>query len=147
MEWPLIGIFALLIALLGYSAWSAQQVNIASARVQALAAGQDLPVRNALDLTELGLSLVAKIVIGTFVSGAGAVLAVRTWQYFQQRRRQQAWRPGPNANYQRQPQPKAPSELELLRLSMYNNLATNGRPTARRVSKASEDDETDEIPF
>jgi len=151
MEWPLIGLFALLAALLGYSVWSGQQVNIASARVQALAAGQVLPVRNALGLSELALSLLVKIALGTFLAGAGAASAVKVWGYFQRRNQERSWRPGPNANYQqRQPQLKTPSELDLLRLSMYNNLAAQSRPSLpapKRISKGSENEDTDEIHF
>jgi hypothetical protein len=145
MEWALLGLLLLIVLAIGLQTWNSVQVELSADQVSALAAGQQLPA-GFLTLGELGVSWIVKAVIGTFVGGLGLALGYKGWEWFRKRNRQKNWQSGPNANYQRQgTAPRMPSDAELLRLAMYQQMAANGnRPPQVRMTN---DDEEPNITF
>jgi hypothetical protein len=118
-------------------------VDIAAARVQAMAAGESLPT-GLLALAEVGLGVVIKIVLGAFATGAGLALVGLIWREIQKRKQEKAWRRDYTPQYPRIQQPRAPSEMEILKLGLFNQMA-NSRPQLPypplKISKVGDDEE------
>lgn len=141
MEYPLIGLALLLVAVLGWNAWQDAQLEMSVARLNAAAAGEKLP-----DATLLAGEWVVKAVIGAVIGGTVTALATaaiwwarKQWQAHTQGR----WQGGPNAHWGRQPAPpKPPSESEVYRMWMMQQLAQqNGGKVSRSPRMEVVDDE------
>lgn len=145
MEFPLALMFLLLAGVLGYSAWTNAQVGIEAARVEAMAAGQELPV-GWLSLSEMALTTIVKVVAGTLLTGVCGALAVKAWQFYQRQKQERAFRsPGLYPAAPRQPRLTAPSERDLMLWSLYNQMSQPQRPQLQRppLRMAKDDDEED----
>lgn len=149
MHLPLLGLFAILaLAILG-SAWKYARTEIAIASLAAESVGADLPA-GWMAMGEIGASWVVKAVVGSLLMGAGTAIGMKAWNAWKKKNRQEAWAPGPNANYQRQPPaPRGMSENELYRMMLYQQMTQNGARPAKRPAQNGmvNDDDEPEIVF
>lgn len=143
MEYPLLGLVVLL-ALVGlWNAWTGMQVEIASASLEAMAAGESAPAAPALLAGEWAV----KAIVGALVGGTvTAIVTAFIWWARRRWNKSQAgggWKTGPNANWVRQERgPRGPSESELYRMMLMQQMAQNGG--GRLVSPPRVEDVDDE---
>lgn len=133
MEGILAGLFALLLAVLGWNAYSMARVDMAVARVNAMALGHDLPPE-ALGLAKLGTGWIVSAAVGGVLAGLGATLAYKAWPLIKKRMKnddRRKWVAGPNANYGRERGPKIPTESELMRTMMLRQMMPQGSQMPR----------------
>jgi hypothetical protein len=138
MEWGLFGL-VLLLGLVGvWNIWSDMQVELATASLNAMAAGEAAP-----EAVLIGGQWLVKALVGAVIGGsitalvtAGIVWMRRQWNAQPNDKR---WRGGPNAQWGRQP--KAPSEADLMRMFMMQQLTQNGRGTPSTPVMRMEDED------
>jgi hypothetical protein len=131
MEYPLIGL-VILLALVGlWNAWSEMQVEIASASLQAMVAGESAPAPAILAGEWIVKALVGALAGGTVTA---VVAALIVWARRQWTAQGGGWKAGPNAQWARPERaPRAPSESELYRMMLMQQMQQNG---GRAVSPA-----------
>lgn len=135
MEWGLAGLALVLVAVLGWSMWSNAQVDMAVGRVDALAAGQDLPPQT-LGIAKLGIGWIVGAVVGTALTGFGVTMATKAWPLIKRRITnddKRRWVGGPNANYGRERAPRAPSSDELMRTMLMRQMMSDGKTPRMEV--------------
>jgi hypothetical protein len=129
------------LALVGlWNAWSEMQVDIASASLQAMAAGE-----SALIPAILAGEWIVKALVGALVGGTvtALVTALIVWA----RRQWNAqggggWKAGPNAQWARPERgPRAPSESELYRMMLMQQMTQNSSGKAQPARMLEVDDE------
>lgn len=126
MGWPLAGLTALFLAVLGVSAWYNAQLDLAVAALNATAAGEQVP-EEAL----LAGEWVIKAVVGSLLGGTvTALVTAGIWwarrQWLAQKQQAGRWQAGPNANWGRQAQPRMMSESEMYRMLLLQQMQQNG---------------------
>lgn len=127
MEYPLIGLVILVALVMLWNAWSGMQIELAAAATNAMAAGEAVPAPVTLAGTWLVKALVGAVIGGT-VTAFVTVLIVWARRQWNAGQAPQNWKSGPYANWGRERGPKAPSEAEMMRMWMMQQMAQNGRP-------------------
>ena len=145
MGLPLLGIALVLALVLGWSAYTAMQVDLAVARAHAATSGQALPEPAYLAGEWLTKALVGAVVGGSVTALVGALIVwLRSkWSMLQQGK----WKSGQYAYWgRRDAAPRTPSEDQLLRIAMMQSLLANNRGQAQgqpqpRLQQLEVDDE------
>lgn len=142
MEYPMIGLVALIALAILWNAWSGQQVNLSAAALDATITGQAAPAG-----VTLAGEWIAKAIVTTVIGGAvGAFFAAlvvwarRQWMAAPQTERFGKWQGGQNNYWGRQP--KAPNDDQLMRMMLMQQMAANGqKPGApMRISGGEDED-------
>ena len=128
MEYPLIGVVMVVVLVGLWNAWSAMQVDLSVAALNATIAGQAAP-----DAMLVGGQWIVKAIVGTIIGGtvtAGAIWLF-TWARKEIRKqkaesRKSGWKPGPGAQWERGPRPV--SEAEVMRMALLRSMAGQGQP-------------------
>jgi hypothetical protein len=147
MGLPLLGLVLLLALVLGWNAYNATLVDLAVARIHATASGQALPQPAYLAGEWLTKAIVGATIGGTVTAIVGALIvwARGKWNAAQTRNK---WKGGQNAYWGRLPAaPRAPSEAELFRTAMMQNLMAGrgqaqGQAQQMRVLREVDDEPT-----
>lgn len=136
MELPLLGLVLVVVLVMAWTAWQNMQVDIAAAQVQATAVGGSLTTPVMLAGEWIVKAFVGTIA-GAFLMGLGG------WIWVQVKKQvapsEPRWKAGPNANWGREAAPRTPSETELLRLMMYQQMRANGQKMPTMVREEEED--------
>ena len=142
MEYPMIGLVALIALAILWNAWSGMRVDLSAAALDATITGQAAPAG-----VTLAGEWIVKAIVGTVIGGAAtaffAALVVwvrRQWISSQAPERGGKWQGGQNTYWGRQP--KAPSESEMMRMVLMQQMAANGqKPGApMRISGGEDED-------
>jgi hypothetical protein len=134
MEWALLGVVVLVALGFLWNIWSGMQLDIAVAATTATAAGTTVPAP-----VMVGGQWIVNAIVGTVIGGAvsafiaALVIWVRKrWSEANQVQQAHAWQGGPNARWGKQP--RVPSEAELMRMALLQQMASSRsspRPTIR----------------
>ena len=143
MEYPLLGLVALVALVILWNAWSGMQLDLSVASLNATIAGTEAP-----ESVLVAGQWIVKALIGTLLSGAvvAGVTVLISWgrkQWRAYQGDQKKWQPGPNANWGRQPQPKPVSEAELMRIWMMQQLGGNSRTASGSLPQIVENNDNE----
>ena len=121
MEYPLIGLVVLVALGILWNIYSGMQLDAAVAATNAAATGATLPAA-----VTIGGQWVVNAIVSTLIGGAGtagaAWLIVWVRKQVTGQSAKKDWTPGPNANWGQQRGPKAPSEADLYRMMLMQQM-------------------------
>jgi hypothetical protein len=147
MEYPLVGLVLLIGLVLLWNTWSGMQVDISAAALNATITGQAAPVGATL-AGEWIVKAIVGSVIGGAVSAFFAALVLwvrREWQKTQTPERGGRWQGGQNAYWGKQP--RMPSEAEVMRMALLQNMVGGGQKPAAPLRIVNGGDDEPTIPF
>jgi hypothetical protein len=140
MEYPLIGLVILVIAIVLWNTWQSTQVDLAVAALNATAAGEVAP-----EPVLLAGQWIVKALVGTLIGGTitALVTALIVWlrrEWTKSQVETSKWKSGPNANWGQQRQAKGVSESEIYRLMLLQQMsaANGGRAALPRITANAE---------
>lgn len=148
MESPLIVLIIVFVAVSLFISYQSAQANLAIERVKAEAIGKDLPA-GWLTIGEMGVSWIVKAAIGAVLVGFGGALAIKAWGAYQQYKKQARYYPTRNATTRQPAGPRSPSETELYRMMLYQQMTqqNGGRPPKPPQIGRYDDNNDPEISF
>jgi hypothetical protein len=124
MELPLLGMVVVVLVMALWQAWSGMQVDLSVGALNATIAGQATP--EPLLIVTQWLATAAGVIL-LLALLAGGVYAFRLWWQQRARQEKKAWKSGPNANWAQPPQPRTPSEAELMRMALLQQMSGGAR--------------------
>ena len=145
MEYPLIVMLVIVAIMALMQAWNGMQVDLSVSALNATIAGQKTP-EPVMIATQWLMTGGGIVILAAVLAGGGYAL----WSWWKKHERQDAhaWKKGPNANWGRQPpQPRAPSEAELMRMALLRSLAGQGQAPPRVTVGRQEGEDEPEINF
>jgi len=140
-DMALFGLLLAVMAVFAFGIWSAGQVDVAAAQVNAQAAAGQLPMAEVIGGQVSGWALKTIIGIVAVAIATAGVAWVRQW--WKRRNGKRAWRSGPNAQWQGQERgPRQVNDADLMRMMMMQQMMAannNGKRTSSTSAPVDDD--------